>query len=109
MHQSRQQQWASLLRFNRGRFLYNEVQEELFRAQINPKVSILRDRRGGVTQPLPLSQFRQEIESGERKPEPFDWGGCGCFAPSPQMRMDDLLLEARRTIQEINRQGAKPK
>lgn len=103
-----QQQWAALLGHNRGRYLYNEAQEELFRAQINSNVSILRDRRGGVTQPLPLSQFRQEIESGGRTPTPFDWGGCGCFAPSPQMRMDDLLLETRRYQQENSRQGAKP-
>lgn len=104
-----QQQWAALLGFNRGRFLYNEVQEELFRAQINPNVSILRDRRGGVTQPLPLSQFRAEIESGARIPAPFDWGGCGCFAPSQQMRMDDLMLEAMHYAQEDKGTGAKPK
>lgn len=96
-----------LLGHNRGRYLYNEAQEELFRAQINPNVSILRDRRGSVSKPLTLHQFREEIESGVRKPAPFDWGGCGCFAPSPQMRMDDLLLEARRYSQENERQGAK--
>lgn len=82
--------------------------EELFRARINPNVSILRDRRGGITQSLTLRQFREEIESGVHTPAPFEWGGCGCFAPSPQMRMDDLLLEVRRYSQENDRQGAKP-
>lgn len=93
---SGQQQWAALLRDNRGRYLYNEEQEEWFRKDINPDVAIMRDRRGGKTAALPLKKFREEIEAGIREPEPFDWGGCGCFAPSPQMRMDELLLEARR-------------
>ena len=90
-----QQQWAALLRDNRGRYLYNETQEELFRAEINGQVSILRVQSGGNYAALPLSQFRQSIEAGTRKPAAFDWGGCGCFAPSPQMRMEEIALEAR--------------
>lgn len=87
-------QWAALLRDNPGRFNYNEEQEAQFRAEINPDVAILRDQSGGKTTPLPLDQFRREVESGARKVGALDWGGCGCFAPSPQMRFDELALEA---------------
>ena len=87
-------QWAALLRDNRGRFLYNERQEGQFRAEINSNVAILRDQSGGTVTPLPLDQFRREVESGARKVGALDWGGCGCFAPSPQMRFDELALEA---------------
>ena len=87
-------QWAALLRDNRGRFLYNERQEAQFRAEINGDVAILRDQSGGTVTPLPLDQFRREVEAGTRKVNDLDWGGCGCFAPSPQMRFDELAIEA---------------
>lgn len=87
-------QWAALLHDNRGRSLYNERQETQFRAEINPDVAILRDQSGGKVTPLPLDQFRREVKSGARKVGDLDWGGCGCFAPSPQMRFDELALEA---------------
>lgn len=40
-------------------------------------MTMLKDRRGGETKPLPLESLRQRIESGERFDE-HDWGGCGC-------------------------------
>lgn len=80
-----QMQWASLLQYNPGRYLYNEGQELWFNREINPNVTILRDRRGGPVKPITLRRFREEIEAGIRKPEPFEWGGCGCFTQTPQM------------------------
>lgn len=42
-------------------------------------VSILRDRSGVATKPLPLVQLRRRIEDGYQ-PDLFDIGGCGCFS-----------------------------
>ena len=40
--------------------------------------SILRDRRGGVTTPLLLSEFRNRVE--QRSFDQLDWGSCSCFS-----------------------------
>ena len=97
-------QKAALLRDNRGRFLYNERQEAQFRAEINGDIAILRDQSGGTVTPLPLDQFRREVESGTRKVNDLDWGGC--FAPSPQMRFDELALEAATPRSAIKRRSS---
>lgn len=70
-----QAQWALLLRTNPC--LYGEIEqwETDMRARVGD-YSILKDRRGGTTKPLPLSRFRETV-----KAELFDkheWGGCGC-------------------------------
>lgn len=78
-----QKQWAALLEDNPGRYAYNEFQEDLFRRDINPNVSILRDYRGPKSGPLPLGVFRREIEAGLRKPKADDWAGCACYAVQP--------------------------
>jgi len=57
--------WARLLAVCRPLFLWWERKEAEFIAWIgNPRASILRDRRGGVTKPLTLARFRQMIEHG---------------------------------------------
>jgi hypothetical protein len=40
-------------------------------------VTILKDRRGGVTKPLSLRMFRERTEAGEQG-DLYEWGGCGC-------------------------------
>lgn len=90
-----QAQWANLLKLNRGRYLYNEFHEDWFRSDINPNVSILSETVDGEKRALPLCEFRARLESNPDNYDKYAWGGCGCFAASPQMRMDDLLLEAR--------------
>lgn len=40
-------------------------------------MSILKDRRGGITKPLWLRDLKARIESGEEF-DKYDWGGCGC-------------------------------
>lgn len=40
-------------------------------------LSMLKDRRGGVTRDLYLTDLRIRIEAGE-KFNRFEWGGCGC-------------------------------
>ena len=40
---------------------------------------------------------------GARQVGALDWGGCGCFAPSPQMRFDEIALEAATPRSAIKR------
>ena len=88
-----QAHFARLWKTNPARYLYHEAKEAQFRAQINDKATILNDRRGGgKRKPLTLAEFRGRLERGEAFDQD-DWGGCGCFAPTVQERMDDLLLE----------------
>lgn len=76
------------------RYARAEAAEEKMRALLGKDVSILRDRRGGVTKPLPLAELRRRIERRKREqPDLFsvldaepdevidtqDFGGCGCF------------------------------
>lgn len=74
-----QAQWSLLLQVNRTRYLEWEAEEETSRAELGKDVSILRDRTGGTSHPLPLAEFRERIE---RQPSLFDaddWGACGCL------------------------------
>lgn len=73
-----QGQFAWLLRTMPERYAYHEQQEQGMRDYLDADVSILRDRRGGVTRPLTLRTLRERIEAG-RQPDLFDIGGCGCF------------------------------
>ena len=87
-----QAHWALLWRKFPDRYAIWEAREARFLAEINPAATILRDRRGGVTKPLSLTEFRERLERGEGY-DRDEWGGCGCFAPVVQERMDILLLE----------------
>lgn len=84
--------FALLYRTNRERYLYHAAKEAQFRAEISPKATILRDRRGGETTPITLYEFAERLDRGDTY-DRTDWGGCGCFAPVRQERMDVLLLE----------------
>lgn len=87
-----QAHWAHLWRTLPERYALWEAKEEEIRSYLQKDVSILKDRRGGKVAHLTLRAFRAELERGERY-DKTDWGGCGCFSQSPQLRMD-LLLEA---------------
>ena len=74
-----QAQWAHLLRVFPERFTSWEQHEQEMRAE-HGDIAILRDRRDGVTKPLPLTILRTRIESDTRETfDDLDWGGCGCF------------------------------
>jgi hypothetical protein len=63
-----------------------EREEEAMRAYLGKDVSILRDRRGGRTVPLPLAEFRRRVEAGEGC-DLFDRGvPCQCFTETDQGR-----------------------
>lgn len=72
-----QGQWALLLQTNPERYAEEEAQENAFRDETGKDVAILRDRRGGVTKPLPLTLLRSRVEAEEV--DMLDLGGCGCF------------------------------
>jgi hypothetical protein len=59
-----------------------EANEKELREQLG-NVSILRDRAGLATTPLPLYQLRRRIEDGYQ-PDFFDIGGCGCFSDTEE-------------------------
>lgn len=59
------------------RYRHHEEQERVTRQQLGFRQTILRDRRGGVTKPLSMEEFRKRLEAGEST-DKFDLGGCGC-------------------------------
>lgn len=52
--------------------------EQRCREKIGKDVSILRDRRGGVTKPMTLAQLELRILDNDPTLPKYDWGGCGC-------------------------------
>ncbi len=81
--------FALLLRTMPERYREHEAKEEEMRAMLGD-VSILRDRRGGVSVNLTLRALRERIEAGGQT-ELYDWGGCGCAVDDGQ---DDSLKSA---------------
>lgn len=89
-----QAHWARLWRARPETYARWEREEADFIAWIGKTATILKDRRGdGPGRPMTLQAFRERLERGEAY-DKDDWGGCGCFAPVVQGRMDSLLLEA---------------
>jgi hypothetical protein len=76
-----QAQWAHLLNVFPDRFAANEAAEARLRDQLGTDATILRDRTGGETKPLPLVELRRRIEAESAEPlfDAYDWGGCGCL------------------------------
>jgi len=68
-----------------------EANEAALRQQLG-NVAILRDRAGGRTRPLPLSELRNRLCAGQPV-DLFDIGGCGCF-------LDDAPLPASPSLPE---------
>ncbi|MFD9615092.1 hypothetical protein ACFWWS_37595, partial [Streptomyces sp. NPDC059083] len=65
--------------YREPRYLEWEADENATRSLLGKGVPILRDRTGGILKPLPLSEFRRQIE---RQPAMFDagdWGACSCI------------------------------
>lgn len=88
-----QAHFVNLYHWNRERYFYHAAKEAQFRAEINPNVTILRYQKDGKRANVTLYEFAEMIERGDAY-ERDDWGGCGCFAPVVQGRMDDLIAEA---------------
>lgn len=73
-----QAHFAHLLREMPERYAEHEAREQDMRDFLGKDVSLMRDRKGGDTQPLTLRKFRERLEAGGDLDE-FEWGGCGCF------------------------------
>lgn len=73
--------WVHLLHVLPLRYKEWEDEEQAtildFLARGITPLTILKDRRGGVTKDLSLKDLRMRVESGEKFPRD-DWGGCGC-------------------------------
>lgn len=67
-------------------FMENATKEQEFRDRTGKDVAVMKDRRGGTTKPLPMLEFKRQVESGEREVDPRDWGkGCQCFTPDEEV------------------------
>jgi hypothetical protein len=71
--------FANLLRTMPERYRYHEQKEQEMGEFLGKKVTILRDRSGGVTKPISLREFRERLEGGGQY-DIFEWGGCNCVA-----------------------------
>jgi len=69
-----------LLKTMPERYAYHEQKEIELGKYLGKRVTILRDRTGGESTPLSMTEFRERIESGGQC-DMFDLGGCGCFSP----------------------------
>jgi hypothetical protein len=81
-------QWRKLLAERPTTYDEWEANEERVRAHLGKDVAILRDRRGGSTRPMTLTELRERIQA-EAQPqgvqgdmfEDEDWGSCSCLTP----------------------------
>ena len=71
-----QKHFAKLLEVRPELYAFSEMKEEEIRSYLGKDVSILRDRRGGETTPLPMAKFRQR---GKEETDENDLGACGCY------------------------------
>jgi hypothetical protein len=72
-------QFAALLANMPERYAEHEAQEEAFRERTGKDVAIMRDRRGGVTKPLTMREFRERSQASPELFDLSDFGGCGCM------------------------------
>lgn len=72
-----QSQFRRLYEVLPERFAEWESNEAKLRAELGD-VSILKDRTGGTSTPLTLTELRRRIEQEPRLIPAHDWGGCGC-------------------------------
>jgi hypothetical protein len=96
--------WVHLLKVLPERFKEWENEEratalELTGRGITP-LSILKDRRGGVTNDLYLWQLRERVEAGE-KFNRFDWGGCGCGGATTATKPPTTLTQLVRAEEAL--------
>lgn len=75
--------WAHTARIRPERFAAKEAHEKRMQVMLGNEHTIMRDRRGGVTVPLPMPVVRRAVESQPTLLDLDDWGGCGCFTDYP--------------------------
>lgn len=77
-----QASFALLLRKHPDRYRYHERRELELRRRLGKDVAILRDRRGGITRPLTLRNFRRRLECDAGAFERSEWGACSYMEPA---------------------------
>jgi hypothetical protein len=84
-------QFAKLLEYRRSTFLEWEANEQAMREFLGKDVAILRDRRGGTSKPLTLTDLRIRLEGGDTltDEERLDMGACNCMTP-PEGTEDEV-------------------
>lgn len=87
-----QAHWAHLLQAMPDRYAIWEAHEQGMQEYLKRDVTILVERVHGEKRTLSLQAFPERLEAGKEY-DHSDWGGCGCFAPVAQMRMEDMLME----------------
>jgi hypothetical protein len=70
--------WAHLYRTRRHTFEKWEKREIRISRLRGFPCTILKDRTGGASRPLPLTELRERLEKGLPF-DAYDLGGCGCF------------------------------
>ncbi|WP_188260709.1 hypothetical protein [Azospirillum tabaci] len=83
--------FALLLRTRPAVYAFHEAKEKAIRLILGD-VSILKDRRGGVTRTLTLEAFRLRLEAGGGF-DKTDFGSCGCMGESPDEPTGDVPLD----------------
>jgi hypothetical protein len=94
--------FAHLYRTLPAVFVEWEREEAALGQHLDKPVTILRDRSGGITRPLPLAQLRRRLDDGY-EPDLFDIGGCGCFSDveEPSTGAGDEEAEEAQEAEEV--------
>lgn len=70
--------FLKLLQVFPERFAEWERNEADLRDYLGKDVAILKDRRGGGSRPMTLTELRERHEEKDQQLDMFDFGGCGC-------------------------------
>lgn len=74
-----QAQWELLLRKRPEVYADWEAEEQVSRDFLGKDVSIMKRMRGGVSGPITLRKFREELQSTPTLFDSDDWGSCNCM------------------------------
>jgi len=86
---SGQASFALLLETMPARYAEHEAKEDQFRKFIGKDVSIMRERRNGVSKPLTMRAFRERHEREPMLIDRSDVGGCTCMEEPDLAASDD--------------------
>lgn len=72
--------WNHLLQVRPNVYRNTEAAEQRIRqTEWGSNAAILRDRTGGTSTPMTLTEMRERSEQQPALLDAFEWGGCGCF------------------------------
>jgi hypothetical protein len=68
----------------------------------NSHFSVLKDRRGGVTQSMTFAELRQRILADDKSLPKDEWGGCGCGVTSDGVSSPDINVGVSTPLVEVS-------